>query len=172
VVSVTPRIRGNGRPGREPDCATEEEAHERGAGGGHDRCEREADPTTEPVEPAIRHVLSVRLRGAEIPDNATPEPAEPKPEPIARRRELRRFGGVALGQILAETGFGKVEIGVLDGVAAWLDLDTRFGRVQSDLDRTERPAPGEDAVEVRARTAFGDLTVRRSSAVGAGGEQS
>jgi Toastrack DUF4097 len=83
-----------------------------------------------------------------------------------------RFGRVALGQILAETGFGKVEIGVLDGAAAWLDLDTRFGRVQSDLDRTERPAPGEDAVEVRARTAFGDITVRRCAAGGDGRDES
>jgi Toastrack DUF4097 len=83
-----------------------------------------------------------------------------------------RFGAVARGQILAETGFGKVDIGVLEGAAAWLDLDTRFGRVQTDLDKAERPAPDEDAVEVRARTAFGDITIRRSSADGAGGEES
>ena len=82
-----------------------------------------------------------------------------------------RFGRVTRGQILAETGFGKVEIGVLDGVAAWLDLNTRFGKVQSDLDRAERPALGEEAVEVRARTAFGDITIRRSSADSAGGEE-
>jgi DUF4097 and DUF4098 domain-containing protein YvlB len=82
-----------------------------------------------------------------------------------------RFGGVTRGQILAETGFGKVEIGILDGVAAWLDLNTRFGKVQSDLDRAERPALGEEAVEVRARTAFGDITIRRSSADAADGEE-
>jgi Putative adhesin len=75
-----------------------------------------------------------------------------------------RLGEVTRGAILAQTGFGKVEIGVLDGVAAWLDLSTRFGNVQNDLDAAERPEPDEDAVEVRARTAFGDITIHRAFA--------
>jgi len=73
-----------------------------------------------------------------------------------------RLGEVARGVVLAQTGFGKVEIGILDGVAAWLDLNTRFGNVQNDLDAAERPEPGEDSVEVRARTSFGDITIHRS----------
>jgi hypothetical protein len=36
--------------------------------------------------------------------------------------------------------------------------------VHNDLDATESPAPGEDTVDVRARTSFGDITVRRSKA--------
>jgi DUF4097 and DUF4098 domain-containing protein YvlB len=75
-----------------------------------------------------------------------------------------RLGEVAHGAVLAETAMGKVEIGIRDGVAAWLDLHTRFGNVRNDLDATARPEPGEDAVEVRARTAFGDITIRRSLA--------
>src|SRR5215218_2974424 len=75
-----------------------------------------------------------------------------------------RLGEVAHGAVLAQTAFGKVEIGIRDGVAAWLDLNTRFGNVHNDLDAAERPESGEDAVEVRARTAFGDITVHRSSA--------
>jgi hypothetical protein len=75
-----------------------------------------------------------------------------------------RLGEVAHGTVLAQTAFGKVEIGIRDGVAAWLDLNTRFGNVHNDLDATGRPDQGEDAVEVRARTAFGDITVHRSSA--------
>jgi hypothetical protein len=75
-----------------------------------------------------------------------------------------RLGEVTRGAILAQTGFGKVEIGVLDGVAAWLDLSTRFGNVQNDLDAAERPEPDEDAVEVRARTSFGDITIHRAFA--------
>jgi hypothetical protein len=58
---------------------------------------------------------------------------------------------------------GMAEIGVLDGVAAWLDLNTRYGNVQNDLDAAERPAAGEDAVEVRARSSYGDITIRRSA---------
>jgi len=72
-----------------------------------------------------------------------------------------RLGEVAHGAVLAQTGFGKVEIGIRDGVAAWLDLNTRFGNVHNDLDAAERPGSGEDAVEVRARTSFGDITINR-----------
>ncbi len=75
-----------------------------------------------------------------------------------------RLGEVARGDVRAETAHGQVEVGIRDGVAAWLDLDTRFGKVHNDLDAAESPAPGEDTVEVRARTSFGDITVRRSKA--------
>lgn len=75
-----------------------------------------------------------------------------------------RLDEVAGGSIAAQTGFGKVSIGVLDGVAAWLDLDTGYGSVVNELDDADRPAPGEDTVEVRARSGFGDVTVRRAAA--------
>jgi hypothetical protein len=73
-----------------------------------------------------------------------------------------RLGQVTTGAIVAQTACGKVEIGVLDGVAAWLDLNTGFGTVHNELNDAERPAPGDAAVEVRGRTAFGDITIRRS----------
>ncbi len=72
-----------------------------------------------------------------------------------------RLGEVARGAVLAETAFGKVDVGISAGVAAWLDLHTRFGNVQNDLDAAERPAAGQDAVEVRARSSFGDITIHR-----------
>lgn len=72
-----------------------------------------------------------------------------------------RLGEVAHGAVRAETAMGKVDIGVRDGVTAWLDLNTRFGRVQNDLDATDRPATGGDTVEVRAHSSFGDITIRR-----------
>jgi hypothetical protein len=53
-----------------------------------------------------------------------------------------RLGEVAHGAVLAQTALGKVEIGIRDGVAAWLDLNTRFGNVHNDLDTAERPASG------------------------------
>ena len=66
------------------------------------------------------------------------------------------------GEIVAETGSGSVDIGVGDGVAAWLELKTSFGNVRNELEAADRPASGEDAVEVRARTGYGDITVHRS----------
>jgi DUF4097 and DUF4098 domain-containing protein YvlB len=79
-----------------------------------------------------------------------------------------RLGDVASGAVVALTARGKVDIGVHDGVAAWLDLSTSFGRVHSDLDAAERPGAGVDSVEIRARSAFGDITIRRAPAVPAG----
>jgi hypothetical protein len=72
-----------------------------------------------------------------------------------------RLGEVARGAVLAESAYGKIEVGVRDGVAAWLDLNTRFGNVQNDLQASDRPTPDEEAVDVRARTSYGDITIRR-----------
>ena len=82
-----------------------------------------------------------------------------------------RLGEVAHGTVLAQTALGKVEIGIRDGVAAWLDLNTRYGSVHNDLAPSEHPGPGEDAVEVRARTSFGDITINRSIAADSGKDQ-
>ncbi len=75
-----------------------------------------------------------------------------------------RVRDVFRGTILAQTGRGRIEIGVRDGVAAWLDLNSRYGKVRSDLDEAREPEPGEDTVEVRARTSYGDITINRSFA--------
>src|SRR5262249_31691707 len=71
-------------------------------------------------------------------------------------------GAVARGQVVAETGFGKVDVGVVDGVPAWLELHTNFGNVRNDLDATDGPEPGEEAAEIRARTGYGDITIHRA----------
>lgn len=82
-----------------------------------------------------------------------------------------RLREVVRGAILAQSGRGRIDVGVRDGVAAWLDLDTRFGSVRSDLDAARGPEPGEDTVEVRARTSFGDITVSRTFTNGIGKEE-
>jgi hypothetical protein len=76
-----------------------------------------------------------------------------------------RLGEVAHGAVLAQTAFGQLDVGIRDGVAAWLDLNTHFGRVHNDLEASDDPGAGADTVEVRARTSFGDITVHRSSPV-------
>lgn len=75
-----------------------------------------------------------------------------------------RLGEVARGAVLAQTGFGKLDVAIRDGVAAWLDLNTRCGNVHNMLNAAERPEPGEDALEICARSGFGDITVRRADA--------
>ena len=74
-----------------------------------------------------------------------------------------RLGEVGRGAAVAHTAYGRIDIGVRDGVAAWLDLHTAFGKVHNGLDAAERPAPGDDVVEVKARTAYGDITIRRAA---------
>jgi hypothetical protein len=73
-----------------------------------------------------------------------------------------RLAEVAGGAVVAQTAYGRVDIGVHDGLAAWLDLNTAFGSVRSGLDAADRPAPGDPVVEVKARTAYGDITIRRA----------
>lgn len=79
-----------------------------------------------------------------------------------------RIGEVERGAVVAQSACGALEVGVRDGVAAWLELETKFGSVQSDLGPAGRPGPGEAAVEVHATTSMGSITIRRSFARAAG----
>src|SRR5262249_44651378 len=72
------------------------------------------------------------------------------------------LGAVARGQVVAETGFGQGDIGVVDGVPAWLELKTSYGGVRNELEAADRPDPGEEAVEIRARTGYGDIAIHRT----------
>jgi Putative adhesin len=83
-----------------------------------------------------------------------------------------RLGRVERGAVVAQSAFGSVEVGVRDRVAAWLDLDTKFGTVQNALDAADRPEPSEDVVEVHAQTSMGDITIHRSVEAGAGKDRS
>ena len=73
-----------------------------------------------------------------------------------------RVGEVVRGAVVLETSFGELEVGVRNGTAAWLDLQSGYGTVRSLLDATDEPAPSDDTVEVRARTGYGDIVIRRA----------
>ncbi|HXO08721.1 MAG TPA: DUF4097 family beta strand repeat-containing protein [Solirubrobacteraceae bacterium] len=77
-----------------------------------------------------------------------------------------RVGAPASGSVVAETALGAVEIEIPDGTAAWLDLHTQYGQLHNDLATGGPPGPGDDRLDVRARTSYGDITVRRSYRVG------
>jgi Toastrack DUF4097 len=74
-----------------------------------------------------------------------------------------RVGSVHRGSLVAETATGRIEVGIADGVAAWLDLNTGFGHVHNGLDAAEGPGSATEHVEVRAKTGFGDITIRRET---------
>jgi DUF4097 and DUF4098 domain-containing protein YvlB len=73
-----------------------------------------------------------------------------------------RIGEVVRGSVALETAFGEVELGVREGTAAWLDATSQFGTVRSHLDATDEPEPSDETADVRARTGYGDIVIRRS----------
>ena len=75
-----------------------------------------------------------------------------------------RIGEVARGKVSATSKNGAVEVGIREGSAAWLELNTSVGRVYSELDSSDAPEADEpvDSVEVHASTKLGDVTVRRA----------
>jgi DUF4097 and DUF4098 domain-containing protein YvlB len=75
-----------------------------------------------------------------------------------------RIGEVVRGKVSATSKNGGVEVGVREGSAAWLELDTSLGRVYNELASSDAPEADEpvDKVEVHANTKLGDVTVRRA----------
>jgi hypothetical protein len=72
-----------------------------------------------------------------------------------------RIGGLTRGTAVLKTANGAIELGVRRGTAARLDVLTRFGSVDNQLEPADGPAADEEQVAVRARTAYGDILIRR-----------
>ncbi|MBT2368814.1 DUF4097 family beta strand repeat protein [Streptomyces sp. ISL-10] len=75
-----------------------------------------------------------------------------------------RVAEVARGAVQLETSYGAIEVGIREGTAAWLDVSSGFGQVRNTLTASEAPEKTEDTVEVRARTRYGNIDVRRARA--------
>jgi hypothetical protein len=70
---------------------------------------------------------------------------------------------VRAGRVQAETPYGRVEVGVARGTAAWLDTHARHGVVRSDLETADDgPQDDEATVEIHATTGYGDIVLRRA----------
>ncbi len=74
-----------------------------------------------------------------------------------------RIDEVVSGTVHLETGRGDVSIGITEGTAAWLDLDSKNGVVRSDLDASDGPETSDRVAEVRVRTDRGDIDIHRSA---------
>lgn len=66
-------------------------------------------------------------------------------------------GRIARGGVAARAASGDVTIGIPPGTPVWTDVTTVSGAIHSTLVSAGRPAPGQDFVEVRARTVSGDV---------------
>lgn len=73
-----------------------------------------------------------------------------------------RLGEVARGSAVLETAMGDLEIGIPEGTAAWLEVNTKFGHVRNLLENASRPEEADETVEVRGRTSYGDIMIHRS----------
>jgi DUF4097 and DUF4098 domain-containing protein YvlB len=72
-----------------------------------------------------------------------------------------RLGEARGREVVLETKIGDVEVGVPEGVTAWLDVSATAGHVDSALETTTQPDDGARTVDVRARTSLGDILIRR-----------
>ncbi len=72
-----------------------------------------------------------------------------------------RLAFVHGGVVTVDSSYGRVDIGVADGIAAWLDVEARHGAVRSDLEGAGAPAEGEPTVELHVRAGYGDVVLRR-----------
>lgn len=77
-----------------------------------------------------------------------------------------RVAQVRSGAIVIETAAGEIEIGIREGTAAWLDVSSHYGRVRNSLEPSDGPESSDETVEVRARTSYGDIVIRRATAQG------
>ncbi|WP_113702321.1 DUF4097 family beta strand repeat-containing protein [Nonomuraea lactucae] len=73
-----------------------------------------------------------------------------------------RVGEVVRGSVALDTRSGDLEVGIREGSAAWLDVSSQYGSVDVPPDAVDGPGEATETVEVRARTGFGDILVRRS----------
>jgi DUF4097 and DUF4098 domain-containing protein YvlB len=64
------------------------------------------------------------------------------------------------GKFSAKGASGDVLIGVPAGVPVWTDITTVSGSIHSDLQGAGQPEPGQDYVELRAKTVSGDIDLR------------
>lgn len=73
-----------------------------------------------------------------------------------------RVGEVDGGEVDLATSNGRVDVGIRPGAAAWLDVHSKFGRITRELDDGNAPDAEQPAVQIRARTSFGDITIHRA----------
>ncbi|MEU8958193.1 DUF4097 family beta strand repeat-containing protein [Streptomyces sp. NPDC048518] len=79
-------------------------------------------------------------------------------------------GSIQVGELVRgtselETAAGKIDVGIREGTAAWLDVRTGGGVVRQSLEESgtsQAPADATDTLKLRARSGFGDITVHRA----------
>jgi len=76
-------------------------------------------------------------------------------------------GAITRGTVSLKTGFGEIEVGIPAGTAAKLDVSTSFGRIRNQLESTDGPQETDERIDLRARSGYGDIVIRRSTGASA-----
>lgn len=71
------------------------------------------------------------------------------------------LGRVHRGEVKANGASGDVHVGLASGTAAWLDVRSLTGRVNTDLEASGEPGPDEEKVRLHLNTVSGDIDVVR-----------
>ncbi|HEX6469141.1 MAG TPA: DUF4097 family beta strand repeat-containing protein [Streptosporangiaceae bacterium] len=81
-----------------------------------------------------------------------------------------RIGEMVRGELVADTAHGTLEVGIPEGTAAWVDVSSVWGTVRNDLTAAAGPTDSDaETVQVRARTGYGDIVIRRPAGARAEG---
>jgi DUF4097 and DUF4098 domain-containing protein YvlB len=70
-------------------------------------------------------------------------------------------GAFRRGSLTARNASGDVRVGIPAGIPVWTDVTSLSGRIGSDLEGAGQPAPGQDYIEVRAKTVSGDIVLKQ-----------
>lgn len=72
-------------------------------------------------------------------------------------------GSLSRGKARLRTASGDIAVGIAPGTGVWLDLNTASGHSVTDLTSHGESAPNSTTLEVRVRTASGNIRIHRAA---------
>jgi hypothetical protein len=74
-----------------------------------------------------------------------------------------RIGRMTNGQAKLRNGSGNIEVGISEGTAASIDVNSERGAVHNFVSSQGEPGPSDAKVSVHVRTRHGDITLQRAA---------
>jgi hypothetical protein len=74
-----------------------------------------------------------------------------------------RIGRLTHGQAKLMNGSGNIEVGISEGAAASIDVNSERGSVRNSVPSQENPDTSDNKVTVHARTRYGDIIIQRAA---------
>ena len=74
-----------------------------------------------------------------------------------------QIGRLTRGQAELMNGSGNIEVGISEGTAAYIDVNSERGSVRNSVPSQENPDASDNKVTVHARTRYGDIIIHEAS---------